>query len=148
VRLDHLLSKEHWPVRCPRARGCCPVQSRARIGIGAPVPGCRRVCGVVLEGGTLTRSAGWFVLSPVRRCSLAGVSCGTGWDGLVRFVGALLGPERTGDRFFSSGPLVLVPPGLCPGSGGEVRVGVWLLVENCTVDASIFEHLCSQSVGL
>ena len=70
------------------------------------------------------------------------------WNGVVVgvwFVGTLLGPERAGhpcggDRLFSFRTgLYLIPR--CPRGGccwwGRVA-GVWLYVENCTVDASIF----------
>ncbi len=60
-------------------------------------------------------------------------------------VGALLGPERTGLPFRGvvvvlQGRLGLVPLVVVEavvGWRGRVT-GVWLLVENCTVDASIF----------
>ncbi len=53
-------------------------------------------------------------------------------------VGALLGPERTGDRFFSSRVHLFSYRPEFSGVWRGCVVGVWLLVENCTVDASIF----------
>ena len=56
-------------------------------------------------------------------------------------VGTLLGPERAGNRFFSF-RADLRSYRCAPCGVGQVwrlsRVGVWLYVENCTVDASIF----------
>ena len=48
----------------------------------------------VLEGGTLTSSAGI-----VCRCEYGPSGCGKQWWVGVWFVGTLLGPEGTGDRF-------------------------------------------------
>src|SRR3954454_15258669 len=68
--------------------------------------------------------------------------CGTRVVGWVRFVGTLLGPERAGHPCGGvlcscvRAVLSVVPPSPCGvrrvwrGSGG----GVWLYVENCTVD--------------
>src|SRR5215218_7849549 len=102
--------------------------------------GCRRVCGVVLEGGTLTSSAaGPGRLVVLQSRARGWVEPGRGGRGVV---GTLLGPEGTGDRCSScQGPpgsrTVVVPRG-GGGSGGGVGEGVWSFVENCTVDASIF----------
>src|SRR3954466_13807905 len=67
----------------------------------------------------------------------SGIGCG-GWvDRGAGFVGTLLGPEGV-DAFSGSGPSRF------PDRSDVVRVwwggwgGGWLLVENCTVDASIF----------
>ena len=148
MRLDHLLSKE-----------------RLAVGGGGQRPAVR-VCrvGVLVGGDTgeldLVRSGGvstaWWCCGAGGWESVAGV-----W--LVMVVGTLLGPEGTtggsgplgglvpGRGGCSAGVVVSVPgmawsayrsgalpcwwcgPGL--GVGGGV-VG-WLLVENCTVDASI-----------
>src|SRR3954447_775065 len=62
------------------------------------------------------------------------------------FVGTLLGPEGAelvlrGGCFFEAGPFRVSdrrPPVGVFGSGGAGRGGGCLLVENCTVDASIF----------
>jgi hypothetical protein len=71
------------------------------------------VCGVVLEGGTLTSSAAGFGRSPVRR-HLGGV-----WNtdrAEYGVVGTLLGPERAGI------------PGSSRGSGSShVRAGLHLI---------------------
>ncbi len=68
-------------------------------------------------------------------------------------VGALLGPEGTGrprgwgvGRGLGQGLPYLVPSGVCRGWRG-VSVGVWLLVENCTVDASILVPALLCGVG-
>jgi hypothetical protein len=60
----------------------------------------------------------------------------------VPVVGTLLGPEGTGDRCLVPGPVCISYRRGSPvggaglvGSGGR---GFWLVVENCTVDASIF----------
>ena len=101
---------------------------------------------MVLEGGTLTSSAGSREWAP----STARPS-GRAWTGVRRggaVVGALLGPEGTGHpglfagggRCFGSGPSCSpyrdMPAGVF-GRRGRVG-GVWSYVENCTVDASIF----------
>ena len=104
------------------------------------------MCGVVLEGGTLTSSAGPWMRAPSTAVPL--------WGGVDRslvrrgwFVGTLLGPERAGcpgvpgSVDLCRAGLYLIPlsshawgAGLV-GSGGRC---LWLVVENCTVDASIF----------
>jgi hypothetical protein len=70
------------------------------------------VCGVVLEGGTLTSSAAGFGRSLVRR------HFGGAWKRIARstgVVGTLLGPEGAGDRCFWQGlpafRTVIVPVG-------------------------------------
>ncbi len=73
-----------------------------------PSLGCALVAWVVLEGGTLTSSAGSLVLPLVRR-SLAVVGNGVGSGGSV--VGTLLGPEGTGPSFVFA---------VCGGGGGLV----------------------------
>ena len=103
---------------------------------------------MVLEGGTLTSSAG------SRGCPHYGLlRLRTGWvwngvGGVEPVVGTLLGPEGTGHpglfagggRCFGSGPSCSpyrdMPAGVF-GRRGRVG-GVWSYVENCTVDASIF----------
>ena len=132
MRLDHLLSKEHWPPHTLWWSRAAP-RSRRPVNLDGP-----RASGVVLEGGTLTSSAAGFGRSPVRR-HLGGV-----WNTdrtEYGVVGTLLGPERAGDRFFScQGHLVLVPLcrlWVCRVRRGQVG-GDWSYVENCTVDASIF----------
>ena len=75
------------------------VQSRAQAVMVARF-GWLRVSGVVLEGGTLTSSAGGCCCS---QYGVTSVACGTGWRGLVRFVGTLLGPEGAGNRCFWQG---------------------------------------------
>ncbi len=72
------------------------VQSRAHTVIGARCAGAGGACGVVLEGGTLTSSAGpwWPLLVPPW---WVGNVVGVG--GVV--VGALLGPEGTGRPYVS-----------------------------------------------
>ena len=115
---------------------------------------------MVLEGGTLTSSAGSRGGLPVR----PGVSfggCGV-WIGVgcagVWFVGTLLGPEGTGRArrcggwgllLLFRGSLVLVPACSLRGvRGWRGRVeGVWSYVENCTVDASIFFGPATVVVG-
>ena len=102
---------------------------------------------MVLEGGTLTSSAGPRCGLPVLHAlwGVRGAESGRG----VWFVGTLLGPERAGcfpgggvGRFFSVRALLFLVPLPSPWGLGwvwRVRVGgVWLYVENCTVDASIF----------
>jgi hypothetical protein len=90
-------------------------------GIGARL-GCRRVCGVVLEGGTLTssaagRSGSWYGAA----CSAGnGVGSGRG------VVGTLLGPEGADPMpglpgvgaFSSPGPVVCRTAQRVLGSGG------------------------------
>ncbi len=155
MRLDHLLSKERWPLFA-RVRPGGVVQSHAQAGRPAHT-GWVRVSGVELEGGTLTSSAGRVRLLLVRPwvSSDAGVWNGVGAGGLV--VGTLLGPEGTGPPgpphgggggVVVSGGLhalegfMLVVPlgGSCCGAGGVWRWGMWSdspYFENCTVDASI-----------
>ncbi len=72
------------------------MQSRAHIVIGAQSRVPAPVCGVVLEGGTLTSSAGSRLRAPSTTVPWWGW-CGPEFvaEGLV--VGALLGPEGTGD---------------------------------------------------
>ena len=79
MRLDHLLSKEHWPARFWGCSPGWPVQGHAPTVIGAPVVERRRVLVVELEGGTLTSSAGDLVSPLVRPLSCA-CACG-GWVG-------------------------------------------------------------------
>ena len=92
---------------------------------------------MVLEGGTLTSSAGAWS-SPLVRPVLgrAGNVVEIGW--LV--VGTLLGPEGAGNRELCRGSPVLVPPRLpWEAAGPAGRLGSdRSYVENCTVDASIF----------
>src|SRR3978361_102352 len=65
VRVDHLLSKEHFAGRSLVCR------CRAAPAPGwSPRVGWSRVCGVVLEGGTLTSSAGGLVSLRVRPVDL------------------------------------------------------------------------------
>ena len=82
MRLDHLLSKEHWP----------PDWfwwSRAAPGSRWPVSlDGLHASGVVLEGGTLTSSAGIVCCALVRPLGVWN-ACGDA----DRFVGTLLGPE-------------------------------------------------------
>jgi hypothetical protein len=112
VRLDHLLSKE---------------QARAR----ASVPRVH----VPLVGGALVIHSGCLCPGRLVRPPRAGCRNGA-WGGLPG-VGTLLGPEGTGLAlgFFFHGPL--------PVSAG-VRGRGWCCpyLENCTVDASIFD-ICS-----
>ena len=83
MRLDHLLSKEHWP---PDSFWW----SRAAPGSRWPVSlDGLHASGVVLEGGTLTSSAGIVCCALVRPLG-AWNACGDA----DRFVGTLLGPER------------------------------------------------------
>ncbi len=56
MRLDHLLSKEHFTDAAPLRSSL--VQSRAQDVTVARSSGGRGASGVVLEGGTLTSSAG------------------------------------------------------------------------------------------
>ena len=88
MRLDHLLSKEHVTAFL------LGVWCRAAPGQdGAPVVGVPRVAWVVLEGGTLTRSAGARSPLLVRLVfGRVGNVVGMGWP----VVGTLLGPEGTG----------------------------------------------------
>src|SRR4030095_12623407 len=100
-----------------------------------------RVFVTVLEGGTLTSSAGI-----VCRCKYGPVGCGTHGVEEGRFVGTLLGPEgagRPGDRGdVISDRALLFSYRHVPCGGAWVRRGRrggdWSYVENCTVDASIF----------
>ncbi len=106
-----------------------------------------------LEGGTLTSSAAGFPPAP----STAREGMEQGWRGSAGVVGTLLGPEGTGSASAGGsrwGWGLLSPPGL-PGSQTATRmcglVGSWwgsagLVVENCTVDASIFDSLYCRSV--
>ena len=107
MRLDHLLSKEQLHRR-PR-RGLV-VQSRACTWIAPPAVGGRRVCGVVLEGGTLTSSAGscLVLLVPLPVWGVGNVV-----RGAESVVGTLLGPEGTG------------PPRGLVRSFGSAGVGGW-----------------------
>jgi hypothetical protein len=100
--------------------------------------------GVVLEGGTLTSSAGPRCGLPVLHALTGMRGPESGWG--VRFVGTLLGPERAGHSFggdcdLVSGPVCFsyrcAPRGVVRVWWGRVT-GVWSYVENCTVDASIF----------
>ena len=118
------------------------MQSRAQAVMARHLDGLR-VSGVVLEGGTLTSSAGIVCRALVRPLRGCGTRVVTG----DRFVGTLLGPERAGrpirgvsailcqDR--SASHTAVSPEGEHTGWWGRVA-GVWLDVENCTVDASIF----------
>ena len=135
MRLDHLLSKEHWP---PDSFWWSRAAPRSRWPVN--LDGLH-ASGVVLEGGTLTSSAGscgcpqYGPVSLRRRGAWNGVAAGD------RFVGTLLGPEGAGDRTLVSGPVCIayhqwVPAGVLGRRGGGT--GVWSYVENCTVDASIF----------
>jgi hypothetical protein len=94
---------------------------------------------VVLEGGTLTSSAGPRCGLPVLRILRGGR--GAESERRVRFVGTLLGPEGAGNRCFIVGAVLFLVP-LCSLRGARVwrgrGGGVWSYVENCTVDASIF----------
>jgi hypothetical protein len=114
VRLDHLLSKEHWPHSSWVWSRAAPRTGRSVI-LDGP-----RVSGVVLEGGTLTSSAAGFCRPVVRR-HLGGVWNQVGWSTGV--VGTLLGPEGTGDRCTSDRAfLFLIPSCLlweCVGSVGS-----------------------------
>ncbi len=127
MRLDHLLSKERWPARSGCAGGGVGPEAVPGSGWSARSGGLP-VSGVVLEGGTLTRF-------------------GRSSRGLV--VGALLGPEGTGRSrwgwvvVLGGAGWVSYRPGCVPGGWRGRWAGVWLLVENCTVDASIF--YCSVS---
>ena len=101
----------------------------------------------MLEGGTLTSSAGSLVLLLVRRRSPPGGGAG---NGVVRgwsVVGTLLGPEGTGPSGEPGGLVGLVGAGLhliplqrlwVLGGWWGHGAGDWSYVENCTVDASIF----------
>ena len=115
---------------------------------GRPLPGGHGVSGTVLEGGTLTSSAGTMVLLLVR---LFLSERGTWW-GVGSVVGTLLGPEGTGRPVGGTrcGSGVRLCPGLLDLRPSHGCVGWWgcgggrgLVVENCTVDASIFDSLVS-----
>ena len=96
MRLDHLLSKEH--VTASRHGVWC----RAAPGPRWPVTlDGLHASGVVLEGGTLTSSAGIVSLLLVRPFGV--------WNavvGGVRSVGTLLGPEGAEYPLSRSGPIV------------------------------------------
>ena len=108
MRLDHLLSKEHWPPHTLWWSRAAP-RSRRPVNLDGP-----RASGVVLEGGTLTSSAAGFGRSPVRR-HLGGVwNTDRAEHGVV---GTLLGPEgadRPGNRVWTlllcRGRPSVVPP--------------------------------------
>ena len=88
MRLDHLLSKEHFTAFLVGV-----VQSRAQAVMVALLWGGRGVSGVVLEGGTLTSSAGSCCCPQYGLVSLRRRGA---WNGVVagnRCVGTLLGPE-------------------------------------------------------
>ena len=132
------------------------VQSRAQH-VMVPRPGGPRVAGVVLEGGTLTSSAGTVGSAASTALRMEGGERG-GAEG--RVVGTLLGPEGADPPWMrapvasvsgwgllsrSGAVRVLVPlVRLSPAGGGRVGFGGVgsdggrLVVENCTVDASIF----------
>jgi hypothetical protein len=135
VRLDHLLSKEHWSSSV--ARGC----SWSWVGSRS---GCH--CLTVRVGVTLwverrpSRCSWLVVASTARGVRLVGVEgvAGRGCRGSR----TLLGPEATLVGVWSCRVT-----GLQTGSWSllwwvwvlvGVAGGVWLLFENCTVDASIF----------
>ena len=142
MRLDHLLSKEQLTGR-EHPVGAGPCQDERR----RPSSGSARVAWMVLEGGTLTSSE---VRPWPARQYCRGSFGDRVWSAGRRgrgFVGTLLGPGGAGSAgpvraagaSSGAGPVRLSyrPEGF-PGSGGGVRAGGCLLVENCTVDASIF----------
>lgn len=157
MRLDHLLSKERRHRWAPVGVGGAEPRSHLD---GRPVLGWPRVCGVVLEGGTLTSSAagcGRLLVRPAPEG--VGGERGRGWVGVV---GTLLGPEGadpvdrgargcvrvvgggcclgSGPSGFSYHSFLVLPVAVAGGwgSAGVVSGGGRLFVENCTVDASIF----------
>ena len=91
MRLDHLLSKEHLAGQ-QQLPGPEPCQDE----IACSCPSGWRVAWVVLEGGTLTSSAGSRSRAPGTAAPLWGGVERSSWVRVV--VGALLGPEGTGDR--------------------------------------------------
>ena len=121
--------------------------------------------GVVLEGGTLTSSAGCRLAAASTACPLCGGGWGTRWAQGWLVVGTLLGPEGADPPpgrctcvcgpvgvvgFFCRGRpglrtaqrCCLVPSGRGVrwwGLAGAGAGGGRLFVENCTVDASIFD---------
>ena len=110
MRLDHLLSKEHFTAFLVEV-----VQSRARTvmvassGVAAGVRGGA-------QGWNADQFGRPFWSSLVRPVSLRGRGCGTPMSGMDRFVGTLLGPEGAGPSGEPGGSLsrqcspVLVPP--------------------------------------
>ena len=91
MRLDHLLSKEHWPPVFDWWCRAAPSTGRAVISDGP------RVVGVVLEGGTLTSSAAGLLPAPsTARRVLVMRRVWNGAGGSTGVVGTLLGPEGTG----------------------------------------------------
>jgi hypothetical protein len=120
VRLDHLLSKEHLP---------------AKAGKEPALPGCG---GGVLDGGDTGGSA-WADNGP--RVSTAGLGGlvgkaggGCGWSGASN---TLLGPEAISVSGLFRGSASVWIPRRVPVRFARDGVGL-VLVENCTVDASIF----------
>ena len=130
MRLDHLLSKEQLD-----GEGR-PVARAARLGGGVLVGGDTGEFSSATAGGLSTHRGDLVV----ERCC---------WCGWWEMVSTLLSPERTTVVFGPAGccfGTVQAWPGLAyhlrepvtvPGFGVRLRVVGWLLVENCTVDASI-----------
>ena len=82
MRLDHLLSKEHWHARWSCGWWRCPEPCLETD-----------VLGVVLMGGTLTS---WLTVLRCRSVRSGLVGGGTGVAWWVVGLGTLLGPEGTG----------------------------------------------------
>ena len=132
MRLDHLLSKEHWPhpsldVVQSRAQAMTVIQSR----MAARVWGGARGWNTDQFGRPASRA-------PSTACPRVCVDRSP--DVGYRFVGTLLGPERAGNRFFSVRAFLFSYRHLsAEGVGRRGWLGSdWSYVENCTVDASIF----------
>jgi hypothetical protein len=114
VRLDHLLSKEHFTASLAGV-----VQSRAHTMIWCPSAGAGRSVWGGARGWNADQFGRQLLLLLVRR-HLGGA--GNGVVGVGRFVGTLLGPERAGPR--GTGGIVclgraclhLVPPPSLRGS--------------------------------
>jgi hypothetical protein len=133
VRLDHLLSKEHWQP-APGRHSLVGAGKGVQVALSRP-----SVSWGLLTGGT---SISWrrhsCAGSPVQASPL-GVVVERGRCGVWSVPGTLLGPEgsdRDGSVF-----LVGPGPGFIPhpvGCGWPLGVGCRLYVENYTVDASIF----------
>jgi hypothetical protein len=93
VRLDHLLSKEHWPPSADGGPEPCTDREASPFGDA-------RVFVTELEGGTLTSSAAGFAWCLVRLLTSSDVRGVERDRARVVVVGTLLGPEGTGDCFF------------------------------------------------
>ena len=137
MRLDHLLSKEHWHLGFSGPLGLAGSHGVSRWPLHGRV--CRGGCSWVDH--RLVGTAHLVALASTGFCSFGGGGQERGVGGWV-VLGTLLGPEGSGASFSSSvGPhLLSVPPWVPLGVWGwRARVvGFRPYFENYTVDASIF----------